>query len=182
MIGTPPTIDNIIHSQGSFSYILYKSYIATHVVTRSIAFELCLGRTISSMLKLYKRGGGVTIRMSWSAFFEKNSRGDVYSGLESISNLITLLFPAVVISSQFWSPLYPDLRKALIDVQHLLKFYFSPTQGPASYNYEESLTTLRYFLKFILFKIVFIILGLLTSSEFSSFSSLFVYVLNFHSR
>ena len=58
MMGTPPTIDNIIHSQGSFSHILYKSYIVTHAITRSIAFELCLGRTISSMLKLNKRGGG----------------------------------------------------------------------------------------------------------------------------
>ena len=30
-------------------------------------------------------GGGVAIRMSWCAFFEKiNSRGDVYSGLESM--------------------------------------------------------------------------------------------------
>ena len=58
MVGTPPTIDNIIHSQGSFPYILYKSYIVTHTITRSIVFELCLGQTISSMLKLNKRGGG----------------------------------------------------------------------------------------------------------------------------
>ena len=65
-------IDNIMHSQGSFSHILYKSYIVTHAVTRSIAFKLCLGQTISSMLKLNKQGGGgVTIRMSWYAFFEK---------------------------------------------------------------------------------------------------------------
>ena len=69
-MGTPPTIDNIIHSQGSFSHILYKSYIVTHAITRSIAFELCLGRTISSMLKFNKRGGGA-IRKSWYAFFEK---------------------------------------------------------------------------------------------------------------
>ena len=72
-MGTPPTIDNIIHSQGSFSDILYKSYIVTHAITRSIAFELCLGRTISSMLKLNK--GGVAIRMSWYAFFEKKIVG-----------------------------------------------------------------------------------------------------------
>ena len=82
MMGTPPTIDNIIHSQGSFSHILYKPYIVTHAITRSIAFELCLGRAISSMLKLDKRG--VAIRMSWYAFFEKKIvGGDVYSGLES---------------------------------------------------------------------------------------------------
>ena len=68
-------IDNIIHSQGSFSHILYKSYIVTHAITRSIAFELCLGRTILSMLKLNKRGGGVAIRMSWHAFFEKKIVG-----------------------------------------------------------------------------------------------------------
>ena len=73
MMGTPSTIDNIIHSQGSFSHILYKSYIVTHAITRSIAFELCLDRTISSMLKLNKPGGGVAIRMSWYAFFEKKS-------------------------------------------------------------------------------------------------------------
>ena len=46
---------------------------------RSIAFELCLGRTISSMLKLNKRGGGggggVAIRMSCYAFFEKKIVG-----------------------------------------------------------------------------------------------------------
>ena len=47
-MGTQPTIDNIIHSQGSFSHILYNSYIVTHAITRSIAFELFLGRTISS--------------------------------------------------------------------------------------------------------------------------------------
>ena len=51
-------IDNIIHSQGSFSHILYKSYIVTHAITQCIAFELCLGRTISSMLELNKRGEG----------------------------------------------------------------------------------------------------------------------------
>ena len=83
MMGTPPTIDNIIHSQGSFSPILYKSYIVTHAIMQSIAFELCLGRTISFMLKLNTRGG-VAIRMSWYAFFEKKLvGGDVYSGLES---------------------------------------------------------------------------------------------------
>ena len=83
MMGTPLTIDNIIHSQGSFSHILYKLYIVTHAITRSIAFELCLGRTISFMLKLNKRG--VAIRMSWYAFFEKKIVGrDVYSGLESM--------------------------------------------------------------------------------------------------
>ena len=43
---------------------------------RSIAFEICLGRTISSMLKLNKRGGGgVAIRMPWYAFFEKKIVG-----------------------------------------------------------------------------------------------------------
>ena len=70
VMGTPPTIGNIIHSQGSFSHILYKPYIVTHAITRSIAFELCLGRTILSMLKLNKQGG-VAIGMSWYAFFEK---------------------------------------------------------------------------------------------------------------
>ena len=31
--------------------------LVTHAITRSIAFELCLGRTISFMLKLNKQGG-----------------------------------------------------------------------------------------------------------------------------
>ena len=83
-MGTQPTIDNIIHSQGSFSHILYNSYIVTHAITRSIAFELFLGRTISSMLKLNKRG--VAIRISWYVFFEKKIvGGDVYSGLWRVS-------------------------------------------------------------------------------------------------
>ena len=76
MIGTPPTIDNIIHSQGSFSHILCKSYIVTHAITRSIAFELCLGRQFRLCSNLINGGGGVAIRMSWYALFEKkNSRG-----------------------------------------------------------------------------------------------------------
>ena len=42
---------------------------------------LAMVGTMSSWLKIDKRGGGVAIRMSWYVFFEKiNSRGDIYSG------------------------------------------------------------------------------------------------------
>ena len=50
-------------------------------VTFAGQFLVCLGKfPLGSKLI----SGGVAIRMSWCAFFEKiNSRGDVYSGLES---------------------------------------------------------------------------------------------------
>ena len=78
-MGTPPTIDNIIHSQGSFSHILYKSYMQSCDLLHLSYVWVGQFRLCSKLIN-----GGVAIRMSWYAFFEeKIVGGDVYSGLES---------------------------------------------------------------------------------------------------
>ena len=82
MIGTPPTIDNIIHSQGSFSHILYKSYIVTHAITYLLHSSYVWVGQFRLCSNLINGGEGVAIRVSWYAFLKKNSRGGVYSGSE----------------------------------------------------------------------------------------------------
>ena len=74
------------------NYLFHASFFSVQqTFTMSYFRQTILGLVVKmpSWLKISKWGGGVAIRMTWCALFEKiNSQGDIYSGLESTEGVL----------------------------------------------------------------------------------------------